>query len=206
MYVLVCFVLFFILQKRELKRFFQEQKAVKKEQQVSDVLNSQSDAIVVIPADEQRTEEADKETGHRGGGLLKFLFSNSKSVRLFGFNLAGAVTPTEKDDVASSMLRLPRFIPLGRNVSGDRAEATMNASPGPSAAGLQPSPSQSSSLYSLEDILRRRESGGRRRNKVESYLMRGANFSESDVDGEDQGGDRTIIVKRIDLIFNETEC
>ena len=30
-YVLVCFVLFFILQKRELKRFFQEQKAVKKE-------------------------------------------------------------------------------------------------------------------------------------------------------------------------------
>ena len=64
------------------------------------------------------------------------------------------------------------------------------------------------SLLSLEDILQRRESEirGRRKNKVESYVMRGANFSESDVDVEDQGGDRTIIVKRIDLIFNETEC
>ena len=48
-------IIFFILQKRELKRFFQQQtlvekeeKASKKEEQLSCVLNSTSDGILVI--------------------------------------------------------------------------------------------------------------------------------------------------------------
>ena len=99
-YVMLCVVAFYMLQKRELKRFFQEQKAVRKERQVSDVLNAQSDAIVVIQSHEQAAAEADREAGHLGSGILKFLFSNSKSVRLFGFNLMVPDTssaPADKD-------------------------------------------------------------------------------------------------------------
>ena len=51
-------ILWYILQKRELQRFFQQQeaaagerKAVKKETQVTNVLDSQSDAIIIVSAD-----------------------------------------------------------------------------------------------------------------------------------------------------------
>ena len=40
--------LFYILQKRELKRFYEQEEAVKKEQQMTHILDNQSDSIVVI--------------------------------------------------------------------------------------------------------------------------------------------------------------
>ena len=54
-YLPIGLLVFYILQRRELKRFFEQQvaikkekKAFKKEQQITTVLNSQSDAIVVV--------------------------------------------------------------------------------------------------------------------------------------------------------------
>ena len=40
--------IFYILQIRELQRFFEQQTSAKKEQQMSHVLDAQSDAIVVV--------------------------------------------------------------------------------------------------------------------------------------------------------------
>ena len=56
--MIVGVVLFYILQNREVNRFFQqqdlikrEQVAVKKEQQLRNILNQHSDAIMVVGSD-----------------------------------------------------------------------------------------------------------------------------------------------------------
>ena len=46
--VFVICALFYLVHKRELDRFSQQNNVVKKEQQVSHVLNSQTDSILVV--------------------------------------------------------------------------------------------------------------------------------------------------------------
>ena len=49
-FCIVLFTLFYVLQKRELKRFFQQRKSEKKESQLNSVLNSHTEAIIVVEA------------------------------------------------------------------------------------------------------------------------------------------------------------
>ena len=49
---------FFLLQRRELMRFYEQKKANKKEQQLSNMFNSQNDAVIVFQADLKIVEEA----------------------------------------------------------------------------------------------------------------------------------------------------
>ena len=46
--VFIIVALFYLVHKRELDRFSQQNNVVKKEQQVSHVLNSQTDSILVV--------------------------------------------------------------------------------------------------------------------------------------------------------------
>ena len=81
MYIIACFIFFYIQQKRELKRFYKELQAITKEKQVSNVLDSQSDAIVVIQPNDGVPED------ENSSSLFQFLFRNSMSIKLFGFNV-----------------------------------------------------------------------------------------------------------------------
>ena len=47
-FVLYGGIFFYLVQTKELRRFFDNQVTIKKEQQVSNVLDSQSDGIVVV--------------------------------------------------------------------------------------------------------------------------------------------------------------
>ena len=49
-FCIVLFTLFYVLQKRELKRFFQQRKSERKESQLNSVLNSHTEAIIVVEA------------------------------------------------------------------------------------------------------------------------------------------------------------
>lgn len=49
-FCIVQLFLFYVLQKRELKRFYQQRKSEKKESQLNSVLNSHSEAIIVVEA------------------------------------------------------------------------------------------------------------------------------------------------------------
>ena len=63
--VFVIFALFYLVHKRELDRFSQQNNVVKKEQQVSHVLNSQTDSILVvekIQEDQAGKQSNDEET------------------------------------------------------------------------------------------------------------------------------------------------
>ena len=95
-YIPIGLILFVILQKRELKRFMTEQAALSKEavaqekqQQVAEVLNSQSDAIIVVRKTKTKTSSnSDPEQPSGEEDPPEFLFCNRKSVQLFGFDLA----------------------------------------------------------------------------------------------------------------------
>ena len=71
------------------------------------MLNSQSDAIVVA------------DTGKSDSGMLNFLFGNSMSIKLFGFNFMQPDSKSEEDHPLYDldMLNLPRFVPLDRLAS-----------------------------------------------------------------------------------------
>lgn len=47
-YIVACLIIFYILQKRELKSFVRERNANIKQEQVTQIFNTQSDAIVVV--------------------------------------------------------------------------------------------------------------------------------------------------------------
>ena len=68
-YMIGCGVIFYMLQRRELKNFFAERRAQLKQEQVTTIFDSQSDAIVAIEK-------------HSTG----VLFNNKKSVSLFDYD------------------------------------------------------------------------------------------------------------------------
>ena len=62
------------------------------------------------------------------------------------------------------------------------------------------------SLLSLKDIILREDYCGNAASRVESYLMKTHYLFETEkTEGEEDSG-RTIIVKRMDLLFNAKEC
>ena len=83
---MLSFAAFYVLQKRELKRFYETREAQRKEQQVSQVLNAQSDAIFLVDADVEG--QHNREIVVNEDYKPNFEFCNSRSVELFGFDLA----------------------------------------------------------------------------------------------------------------------
>ena len=63
---------------------------------MTNILNSQSDAIVVVNSAET-------------------LFCNSKSIQLFGFDPVGQGGTEEEKQFAETQLKLPQFLPLDKN-------------------------------------------------------------------------------------------
>ena len=61
-----------------------------------------------------------------------------------------------------------------------------------------------SKLTSLKDILLKDVHASEQMNQVETYKM--LNKKASGIEGDESNGDQTIVVKRMDLIFNEKEC
>ena len=87
----VCFglFLFYIIQTRELKLFYEIQKSAAKERQMATVLNSSTDSILVVekaPAGPQPIirQSGGSEENTRDGPRLRVAFCNSKSRELFG--------------------------------------------------------------------------------------------------------------------------
>ena len=111
--MLVAFVTFwYLLQQRELKRFYEQQKAVgkeikavKKEIEVTNVLNLQKNAVIIFSQPEVSeikvgTEACSQETP-------KIEFANFTSSKLLKINLDELNAPTK--------LRLHQFAPLAKS-------------------------------------------------------------------------------------------
>ena len=107
--------IWYTLQKRELNRFIKqrelenrEQKAINKQEQITNVLDKQRDAILIVSFD-QDLDVSDSQS-------LNIEFSNVKSEELFGINLADAMISEikEEKDHALERLALPQFVPLDK--------------------------------------------------------------------------------------------
>ena len=91
-------VLSYMVQERNLMRFFEQQTIIKKEQQTSDILNSQSDGIVVVEIVQEENQSVNLE------GILEFEFCNNKSILMLGFD--------PKANLDNQMLESTRFVLL----------------------------------------------------------------------------------------------
>ena len=77
-YMLVSFVIWYILQRRELKSFIRERKSEIKQQQQAKLLNSQSDAIVALRA-ESKVDSQKKPNRRQTLSSDDIIFSNKKA-------------------------------------------------------------------------------------------------------------------------------
>ena len=109
-YIIIIIVLFYLMQKRELKRFYQQQDVSDQGQQVLTVLNSQSDAIVVVQSDSGNLLQSDNEL--MKDNLFQFEFCNKQGLNLFGFYAVEDLENSERTDLSEDMINIPRFIPL----------------------------------------------------------------------------------------------
>ena len=81
-------MIWYVLQKRELTRFYQQIAATTKEAQVSNILDSNSDAIIVVQQENNESQVGDRDEEQSETSQIKFVLTNSKSVELFGTNFA----------------------------------------------------------------------------------------------------------------------
>ena len=102
-----------------------ERLARKKEQQVTHIMNSQSDAIVVVNSD--KTDQVSPNLVEESAepilpniDPLKILFCNSKSLELFGFDPIGDEASAEDKLFAYKQLKLPQFLPIDRYEEGNK--------------------------------------------------------------------------------------
>ena len=106
---------FYILQKRELTRYFETCDAQQKELQVSNGLYEQNDAIVIVTKNsiESQNQQGQDDDERRH---INFEFLNKKSTELFGFDLNDDFERNEK-------LKKPNFIALdqGNSFNNERA-------------------------------------------------------------------------------------
>ena len=93
----------YMFQERDLTRFFEKQTIIKKEQQTSDILNSQSDGIVVVKIVQEENQLVNVE------GTLEFPFCNSKSIEMLGFD--------PKANLDNQSLELTRFVLLDQLIA-----------------------------------------------------------------------------------------
>ena len=154
------------------------------------VLNAQSDGIIVVKSVQETTPQ------QTDANELEFQFCNSKSVELFGVNVKESKILSEQenegpasDNQALNLLNEQRFKSLNRVQSA--------AAP---SSGIHDN--LLDKLVSLHDIMLSQPLTPGRADIVESYSMLP---DQIDVD---KGGveEKTIIVKRMKMIFNETEC
>ena len=109
-WVFACLILWFILQKRELKRFYEQQdakrkevKATQKEVELTNVLNLHQDVVVVFTTEELLIENADDVSSRELD--LRIEFSNNRSMDVFGIDLS---------QLSVRQLVLPQFLPCDR--------------------------------------------------------------------------------------------
>ena len=106
-------VFFYMLQTRELRWFFEKKASVEKQEQLTRILDSQSDAIIVVNTDGVNQCESEQEGPLMYNNKLpEFLFCNSKSVELFGDHLGELTTATtsESREKSVQLLELPQFV------------------------------------------------------------------------------------------------
>ena len=75
--------IFYILQKRELESYRRERTASIKQEQVTEIFNNQSDAIVVFET--PKTQEQANEQFESNEQAFNILFSNKESAKLLQF-------------------------------------------------------------------------------------------------------------------------
>ena len=77
---------------------------------MTNVLNSQRDAIVIVSCEQASNEPVSESTS------LSIEFSNVKSEELFGINLADSMTSEDSDmkNYALVRLALPQFVPFDK--------------------------------------------------------------------------------------------
>ena len=92
LYLLAMVVFWYILQMRELKRFFEQQdakskeiKATEKEVELTNVLNLHQDVVVIYTAEETQIENLDETPRDLD---LNIEFSNNRSIDVFGIDLS----------------------------------------------------------------------------------------------------------------------
>ena len=81
-------MIWYVLQKRELTRFYQQKVTMTKEAQVSNILDSHSDAIIVVQLGEEESYVENENEEQEKIAKINFVLSNCKSVALFGTNFA----------------------------------------------------------------------------------------------------------------------
>ena len=59
LYAFIIFTVYYFLQKRELKNFYNERKAIRMHSQVMDIFHSQSDAIVAVKKPQSEEDKGD---------------------------------------------------------------------------------------------------------------------------------------------------
>ena len=92
-WVLACIVFWYIFQKRELKRFYEQQdarrkevKATEKEEELTNVLNLHQDVVVVYTTEEVIIQHGNDATSRDLD--LSIEFSNNRSMDVFGIDLS----------------------------------------------------------------------------------------------------------------------
>ena len=88
------FTYWYILQTRELKRFFQQEdanqkeyQAIAKEVEVTNVLNHQQDGVIIVSMEESENPLYESSNSHPSGTeSFQIEFSNLKGVELFGID------------------------------------------------------------------------------------------------------------------------
>ena len=84
---------------------------------MKNVLDTQSDAIMIVKQSEQCLDDVEKEAGIGKQETPKFLFCNEKSVQLFGQNLSETDLSEQKTNTSLSVIELPQFFALDKNTS-----------------------------------------------------------------------------------------
>ena len=121
--------------------------------------------------------------------MLEFQFCNNKSVELFGLVLP---QPAELEGDALNELERQRFIPPGKEVAVDRAKTKPKSKEQGETIQFE--------MLSLKDVILNPAFDV---GKEVRYTMKvGSNEQEAGAANRD----RTLIVKRMSLIFNEKEC
>ena len=229
-----CVLLFWILQKRELRNFFtqldaqqREEQAVKKQRQTSNVLDLQRDSIVIVSNSNEpvlnSTGLRQDNTGTGTGDVavpfqLAFEYANSKSSELLGISLAEFQPPHNNELYRMAILEQlskPKFIALQKTevelYEPDPIEEMwkLNAIRGimnsDGSSGGGSTIAARHCLISLEDIIKRKESLNQQ--ATEAYTLVDSHLQSSrDTNRMGKAHDSTLIVKRAKLIFNDKEC
>ena len=181
----------YIFQKLYLKSFFRgldsekrEIQAVKKQEEVTNVLNLQQDAVIIFSGQDDN-HAANASVGsyqsQNDVNSLKIEFSNCKSAELLGTDLSQALASenTDEKEFAQSRLILPQFVQIEKQIDAaiyepetDNESRQLNALRVlmGSEINIENDWSSSVGLISLKDIIFKKEPDVNRRYMHEFYI------------------------------------